>query len=111
MIESPGQHGERGVDHMVLYCWCDGSLAIARELPPGAMEIARGGGASLRGVLLLARDAAQPKGIDQLPGATAGIDEASMREILRAQIHRLERLAGSSVSFNTQLDTQFLGQG
>lgn len=59
---------------MVLFCKRNGQLGIARGVPVGAIEFARGGGALLRCVLIMARDAGQPRGVDQLPGMAAGLD-------------------------------------
>lgn len=106
-----GGPGESGVAQVILHCWRDGSLGIARELPPGAIELVRGGQAMLQGVLLLARDAAQPKGVDRLPGMSMELDDDAARRVLETQMLRLEGLVGGGVSFNRQLDARFPGQG
>lgn len=100
---------QSGAAEMVLFCKRNGQLGIARSVPTGAIEFARGGGALLKCVLIMARDAAQPRGTDQLPGMTAGLDHIAAHEVMRSQMRRLERLVGDGVTFNTQLDMRFIG--
>lgn len=97
------------VGGMIMYCWRDGHLAIGDDLPDGAIELARGGRAALRGVLLLARDASRPRGVDRLGGITERMPEADAIDAVRGHLHRLKRLAGPVVAFNDTLDLRFVG--
>lgn len=97
---------------MILYCWRDGAIGVARRLPDGAIELARGGEAAIHALL---RELPQPeeKGASRrlLPDVARERDDMRAGALLLHWIARLSATTGGRhATFNRTLDPRFVGQ-
>lgn len=94
---------------MILICWRNGEIEMCRELPPGAIEVARGGQDTLRAWMQDLR-----RGQDQdEPLRVAGMadaDDQGARALLRAWMQaQATHPRAAYVRFNFALDARFVG--
>lgn len=94
---------------MVIYCWRDGTLGLAKEVPAGAMEFARGGRDALADVLRRVSGDGAEGGHATLAGMGMDLDEGAALDVMR---RHARDLAGSGIRARTNADAdlRFVGQ-
>lgn len=95
---------------MILICWRDGAIDIARELPPGAVELVRGGQDMLLVWMQELREGLAQGDVLRMAGVSEAADDGIARDLLRRWMREQSRHPRAAyLRFNFALDANFVG--